>query len=76
MLLGILVQSADHQSTWYTLTREPINGGLVGMDASQEFSHGGQFLEIMMAFSKVFQVCQALLRGLIVQKSYKNRWIP
>jgi hypothetical protein len=53
----------------------------MGMDASRglhklcRFPHGGQLVE-MMAFSQVFQVCQALLRDLTVQKSYKNRWIP
>jgi hypothetical protein len=53
----------------------------MGMDASHGlhklcgFPHGGQILE-MMAFSKVFHVCQALLRGLIFPKSYKTYLDP
>jgi hypothetical protein len=49
----------------------------MGMDTSHGLHklcglpHGGQILK-MMAFSKVFQVFQALLRGLIFEKSYKK----
>jgi hypothetical protein len=41
-----------------------------GLHMLYGFPHGGHCLEIMMEFFKVFQVYQALLRGLIVQKSY------
>jgi hypothetical protein len=54
----------------------------MGIDASHilhklcGFHHGGQILEVV-AFSKVFQVCQAFIRNLSVQKSCKNYiWIP